>query len=1180
MQQRSVSIFGVIAIAIFGALVGCSLNDDGFLGLGKNHDRLDSSVDKPPADTASIDSQLLRYRGQTRFLNVDPYSWQARPGPMPVDDENRTSRAAAGRAIQEADLFKIGKAGSKLLFLLNNFRGLQIVSYADDADNPKLVGRVAPTGNWSEQMYYQPEKDRLIVMERLWNDVSSESTLDEGLSGSLKSRLLVYDVKIPSNPRISQELLFEGEIADSRIVGNVLYVATRFEKDRNAADPAQRNGGRVMSFTLAGETISKAASLDLTLPVSLRENMGIIEVAEGLQTKYYLTAILSESGWGWWDRKSGVELIDISSDTGEIKPVMVVSAKGNIRERSQVIVKNNTLVVVSNYQLNFESRQRVAVESYILPKADTRALTAEEGDFRRLALERKFNAAPESEREALFERLIVDAEIGLKGQFIMRAGTLHKDLADVSVNVGDTTGQHAQLQDVRVEGNLLYVFWVPQNQIDPLDLFDISQTQKSIPYLGRLNFDGWIERAIPLTHEGHTYVLGLGWIVPAVGNETNRRYPQAALFEISHQAQGSTSSPATPLATPPTAKLKAQLTLSGANSWVDFNAADKFVDIRRSPDNPGLATILFQISSWDPQRFTSGGKLVGLDLNAANSGQGVVLTEGALLGADEGWVRRVFANPEISRINTFSDTSLATFNVAGGLGAAREILAATHILELARNIRAYTTLGVMGVSQPQAGIQFVERNTRNQTGREHALLEIRRVDAKNADAEASTISEKLTINGRYLDHLNSANGSEVTVLTADDSEQSTPEGHLRLETTYHVSRLTLSQGRLTLIGQAAFTPAENLASGAPREARLSDSWLRPYRPYQFVEPKLIQLKGGPIVALIDTTLVQVAAGNPMRFEAMSLTDCSLQEWRNTKLFAVNGQAFFTYGENFEHPNRKNLQLARHFLVPVSFEGQAPGKATCQKPFNIPGTLKGIGEQGRLVVADDRVVGFKEHRVQNSLPPSMTPGTPDSTISHEAVTEKSLAILQQMPGQSFVSLTDITQAPFDSQEGTLLPGIGDHLRLFFVGTTHDFSERIRTVDNASVVLLSSDANGLWQQQRGMFSGLNLDGNPRVLNLTAVSRPQTDTFVALLAGERRIQAIEFSAANLKDEVRLLRLKQPSGLWSKARSSIVLPSGFYGSTENAVHFNSSSETYEIAQNLFGITQLQLQRASIVAQ
>ena len=72
--------------------------------------------------------------------------------------------------------------------------------------------------------------------------------------------------------------------------------------------------------------------------------------------------------------------------------------------------------------------------------------------------------------------LTADAETGLKGRFVKQVATsgataLTKPLADSTVTVGNTQGLSASLQDVRFHDGLLYVYWVPANNIDPLDLF-------------------------------------------------------------------------------------------------------------------------------------------------------------------------------------------------------------------------------------------------------------------------------------------------------------------------------------------------------------------------------------------------------------------------------------------------------------------------------------------------------------------------------------------------------------------------------------------------------------------------------------------------------------------------------------------------------------------------------------
>src|SRR5207248_2394162 len=114
--------------------------------------------------------------------------------------------------------------------------------------------------------------------------------------------------------------------------------------------------------------------------------------------------------------------------------------------------------------------------------------------YRKLAIERQLKGKDGDAREAMYSTLVADAQIGIQGRFVKTAdGKLRKILPDSVVTVGDTTGLSARLQDVRYVGNLLYVFWVPHNQIDPFDLFDISAPQNGVKYLSRLQFDGWIE---------------------------------------------------------------------------------------------------------------------------------------------------------------------------------------------------------------------------------------------------------------------------------------------------------------------------------------------------------------------------------------------------------------------------------------------------------------------------------------------------------------------------------------------------------------------------------------------------------------------------------------------------------------------------------------------------------------
>ena len=106
------------SLALLGtAIVGCSKSH-----VAGNQSRLtgEATFDPAPAtdDQDSIAAQLKRYKGQTKFLNpYTRYALGAEPSARSAD----RSAMGGGRDIQESDIFKVGKPGSKLLFLLNNF---------------------------------------------------------------------------------------------------------------------------------------------------------------------------------------------------------------------------------------------------------------------------------------------------------------------------------------------------------------------------------------------------------------------------------------------------------------------------------------------------------------------------------------------------------------------------------------------------------------------------------------------------------------------------------------------------------------------------------------------------------------------------------------------------------------------------------------------------------------------------------------------------------------------------------------------------------------------------------------------------------------------------------------------------------------------------------------------------
>ena len=199
---------GLLALALFGcADQNYSLQSDGVFT-------------PKPKDETSIEAKLSRYEGQTEFLNPH-YSGGYRNDRLystavdRVETKSRSVGAGPRREIQESDVFKLGPKGSKLLYLLNNYRGLQVVSFEDGANAPKIKGRVLPSGNSPQIMYDSPaDDDQYIVVENHYQE------------NNTSGRVLVYDINDASDPVELKSSSFQGRVVDSRLVGDILYVAS------------------------------------------------------------------------------------------------------------------------------------------------------------------------------------------------------------------------------------------------------------------------------------------------------------------------------------------------------------------------------------------------------------------------------------------------------------------------------------------------------------------------------------------------------------------------------------------------------------------------------------------------------------------------------------------------------------------------------------------------------------------------------------------------------------------------------------------------------------------------------------------------------------------------------------------------------------------------------------------
>jgi predicted RNA-binding protein with PUA-like domain len=1170
VARASVVLAGVVAI-----LSGCSKKEPSVPAAatdqGKSATERSSILQPAPANKESADSRLMRFDGQTKFLNFHQEPMWARNMAMASPAAAKAEGAQQSgtvRAIQESDVFKIGKPGDKVVFLLNNYRGLQIVSYQKGIDKPEILGRVPATGNYSDDMYYAKDDNRIYVLERYYYDPNDD------YYSARNSRVLVYNVENLSKPALIKSVELTGEIADSTFATDektkesVLYVAlSQWGSFWWQGGGTQKATGMITAYKvkdLEKDAPAPVDSLALSLPVSQRENMNIVTVPLGDGTNnYYLVAVLSESGWGWWDRKNTIELVDITSSAGDIKPVMTVNAKGFIAEKSQTFIKNNALTVVSNYTPDVpNAKARIAVETFKFPTEGTKGISESVAAERALHIQNELAKISDiNAKEEAYKKLVEDPKMGLKGVFVSvavqnaqnlgltaaQAGTrLLKKVADFQQTQGDTRGLDAQLKDVRLspDSTRLYAFWVPVNKIDPLDVYDYSNPEKGIAHIGHTeDMEGWVDRAFPVTFKGNDYLVGLGWKVIGENNETNKSVPQAVVFKVTKQ-----NNPKKPILL----NNLEQVDLSNkGNVWVNFNQPDKFVDYKFDTAK-GTGTILFQIDSWGADTNGSGGKLLGFDLNAADSGNGSIFTPGATLVAGSGnyeWLRRVFNNPELEIINTFSDKTLGTFKV-DGIGKSEEIAKAINTLELARNIRAYVTLN-------KAGVQIVDDGSGYWWGNDKGKTTLRLVERDKADTEATNIKSTKEIEGPYASHLVLKDGT-LLVLTSSRKSKTTGEGEK--QTVEYFDSYTLTPVKAGDDLQVK-TPArwETPATFRPGPIFFAArSRVSPWGWGSSSSVELVQTKAGQVLALAgaEARLVTVTDGN-VTTQVINTKACSPDKIP-TQITVLDDGLFAGYSKIEDDKSKPNVKYEANYIATAELKGTT---LSCSAPVNIPGTLLAVVDGDKLITTDNRL---------EDLNPFVNPS--DKKTYYNPVIKPVLASLKLTTagGAATATLKDLYDPTGVSSQEMHKIGNG------FVFLDIDKSNSNARYQQPTFAKLTLNATSLRFEKDTKVISLKKDGRaPNNLTLAAIftdEKKGKGTYLGVVLAGRLAFVVEWSDKDLRPVQKDLELVDPDFTKAKRSEAVVVMNPWSltsGRSSDQIHFTADQRSLELSQELYGITQ-----------
>ena len=1120
-MERKIGV--LVCVLVFTWLIGCAV--DPLNNQGSQTSAL-ASLNPVPDDPDSMQSMLQRFKGQKSFLNASQHYYYPMNGTEAADS---TAGKGAGREIQESDIFKVGKEGSKLLYLLNNYRGLQVISFAGGPQNPEIVGRVEATGNWPDMMYYNEQADQIIVLEKVWRDYYTYHNPNDN---KYQSRILIYDVKDPVNPKITRIKEIKGTVVDSRLVGKVLYVSTSngYWWRNNSSEQAK---GFIYSLRLGTQSINQVDYLELPLTVQ-RDLMNIVQVDVEGQTKYYLMAI-SRSGDSWWARKSVVQVVDITDPEGQIKPLMSVATKGFIDERSATHIKGNTLIVTSNYRTDpntWNSNLRIAVESFVLPSNNPTIVTEHEA-----------KTLSSEELKGIFVRFDDTAYQGF----------LQKMAPDAVITVGNDQDMHARIQDIRYVDDLLYVFWVPQNQIDPFDMFDISNPAEEIKFLGRLRFEGFIQRSIPLTFQDTNYVLALGWVRPIVNNEENRRYPQVMLFKVEPDQHGNYQH-----------QLVKKMTLQEKNAWSNFNSADKFVEVKMNGEGSGA--LLFQLSTYIDGRYKTGGKIVGFDLQSDQ-----IFKEGGMLISDSGWLRRVFTNSEIDLINTFSDRALTTYDASLSATDPESVYEAISVLELARSVRGYVLLTN---NYHTRGVQIIDQESpyyfwysdQNQESK----IQLRLVNKDNPDSEYSEVLHQFEIKGSLVTFKTDNTNGNLLILTKQNVSSDNDQRKVK----YIFTRLAVSFSGLRLIARQSLSWEEEVNYGYSYGFRTSIGGCFP-NPYSRFSAQIYQLNNGRLI--IQTTDLNLSVVENGTVTKIVMDDLEDQVKSKSTIHLLGDSFYLTFEQDWKKDDASNendsdndsdsnialpngnYQFYQSFLVPLTL---VENSLVASDKINIPGTIMKVMASGtHLVTLDERVLDL---------------GESDSSYYSSMLKETNLVSLEVRNGKAVL----IDALEWENGNQNSVRWMGDVL----VRIEQDMQDHYnyRGYDIMPPYYPNPQPTGV---ARLSYIGFDLDkeftqsvyrlnvNTRKVINLHSLFRSTTDVdkYYALLLAGKEVRVLVVDNDKSRPQVQLLQKGD-----SDEKEMVELPSNansyWYYGDETQVSFDADEKAISFSQGLYGITSLKV--------
>lgn len=247
------------------------------------------------------------------------------------------SNGSATRAVEEADIIKVD--GTRL-YALSRYGGLSVIDVSDP-DHLHLLGRKRTDGMPFE-MYVR--NGRAYVMMNDFGHYVGGDVVMGGGQWVESSEILALDVTTPTAITEVARYDVPGSIADSRVVGDALYLVTY---ENGYCWNCQNTPSTIVtSFNVAGSAIAKVDTLSLN-PNS--QSYSWQRSVSATDQRLYIAG--PEYNWqpGMAGGKSIIQVVDIADPGGHLVKGADVSVEGQINSRWQMDEYQGVLRVVSQF---------------------------------------------------------------------------------------------------------------------------------------------------------------------------------------------------------------------------------------------------------------------------------------------------------------------------------------------------------------------------------------------------------------------------------------------------------------------------------------------------------------------------------------------------------------------------------------------------------------------------------------------------------------------------------------------------------------------------------------------------------------------------------------------------------------------------------------------------------------